>query len=578
MKTSKLLNKFILILLLYSFSTKTLLSNEPVDIWEIKKKENSTEENIVEKENNNKEITQGIKIEKQNEKIIVNNSLVTNNIKLAGLYDPEENGLSIDMWSNSDGNEIKNTLETLSSKKLSNFSEKILEIALLTNSYVPLNNILTEEFIDFKFQYLIKKKDLDLIKNFLINNSSIKNNYKLIRFYSDYYLSNSELDKSCEIFDYVNIVKNDYLTNFKIYCLINQNKKEEAQLLFDLNSEFGNLDNFFIKKFNILMGYEEKDDLFSDKNILNFHLSHKTNENFSYEPKIETPKFIWTYLSAVNLLKDSNLIDIENSDQVKLIETATNEEIYEEKELFDLYKRFQFDINQLINVNDSYKLLPDYQGRALLYQRLLLTSDSFLKLNLSSKIKKSFEESNLPKAFDEELSIILKTINKDEIPANFTTFYENNSKSEKEKKKKIKFNNKIFHQSKLLNYFLNKTSLPRAEKEANDLLKKIKRNKKYSFSIKDIMMIESLKSDGVQILKKYDRLYEHKSMVPPEINSMIVNGELGLVLLKIVQIIGEDEVEDLDLESVSFIVGIMNELKIINLRNEILLKVLPLKI
>ena len=578
MKTSKLLNKFILILLLYSFSTKTLLSNEPVDIWEIKKKENSTEENIVEKENNNKEIIQGIKIEKQNEKIIVNNSLVTNNIKLAGLYDPEENGLSIDMWSNSDGNEIKNTLETLSSKKLSNFSEKILEIALLTNSYVPLNNILTEEFIDFKFQYLIKKKDLDLIKNFLINNSSIKNNYKLIRFYSDYYLSNSELDKSCEIFDYVNIVKNDYLTNFKIYCLINQNKKEEAQLLFDLNSEFGNLDNFFIKKFNILMGYEEKDDLFSDKNILNFHLSHKTNENFSYEPKIETPKFIWTYLSAVNLLKDSNLIDIENSDQVKLIETATNEEIYEEKELFDLYKRFQFDINQLINVNDSYKLLPDYQGRALLYQRLLLTSDSFLKLNLSSKIKKSFEESNLPKAFDEELSIILKTINKDEIPANFTTFYENNSKSEKEKKQKIKFNNKIFHQSKLLNYFLNKTSLPRAEKEANDLLKKIKRNKKYFFSIKDIMMIESLKSDGVQILKKYDRLYEHKSMVPPEINSMIVNGELGLVLLKIVQIIGEDEVEDLDLESVSFIVGIMNELKIINLRNEILLKVLPLKI
>jgi len=578
MKTSKLLNKFILILLLYSFSTKTLLSNEPVDIWEIKKKENSTEENIVEKENNNKEITQGIKIEKQNEKIIVNNSLVTNNIKLAGLYDPEENGLSIDMWSNSDGNEIKNTLETLSSKKLSNFSEKILEIALLTNSYVPLNNILTEEFIDFKFQYLIKKKDLDLIKNFLINNSSIKNNYKLIRFYSDYYLSNSELDKSCEIFDYVNIVKNDYLTNFKIYCLINQNKKEEAQLLFDLNSEFGNLDNFFIKKFNILMGYEEKDDLFSDKNILNFHLSHKTNKNFSYEPKIETPKFIWTYLSAVNLLKDSNLIDIENSDQVKLIETATNEEIYEEKELFDLYKRFQFDINQLINVNDSYKLLPDYQGRALLYQRLLLTSDSFLKLNLSSKIKKSFEESNLPKAFDEELSIILKTINKDEIPANFTTFYENNSKSEKEKKQKIKFNNKIFHQSKLLNYFLNKTSLPRAEKEANDLLKKIKRNKKYFFSIKDIMMIESLKSDGVQILKKYDRLYEHKSMVPPEINSMIVNGELGLVLLKIVQIIGEDEVEDLDLESVSFIVGIMNELKIINLRNEILLKVLPLKI
>ena len=29
---------------------------------------------------------------------------------LAGLYDPAENGLTIDMWSNSDGIEIKNLL------------------------------------------------------------------------------------------------------------------------------------------------------------------------------------------------------------------------------------------------------------------------------------------------------------------------------------------------------------------------------------------------------------------------------------------------------------------------------------
>ena len=59
---------------------------------------------------------------------------------------------------------------------------------------------------------------------------------------------------------------------------------------------------------------------------------------------------------------------------------------------------------------------------------------------------------------------------------------------------------------------------------------------------------------------------------------MIVNGETGLVLLKIADLIGEDELEDIDLDSVSFIVGILNELNTINLRNEILLKVLPLKV
>ena len=579
MKTLKKLSKFFIILSIFNIFDNSAISNEPVDIWNIEK----TEDVIEEKISKNKEVfknenTQELKIINQNNNIIINNELNIKNIKLAGLYDPAENGLSIDMWSNSNGKEIKYFLEKLSSKNLSNFSKKILDIALLTNSYLPSNNISSEEFLEFKFQYLINKKDFNLIKNFIIKNPSIKENDKIIRFYIDHYLSNSQLDKSCEIFDYINDVTSKYLNNFKIYCLINQNKKEEAQLLIDLKSEFGILENFFLKKFNILMGYEKKDKLVSDENIFKFHLSHKTNENFLYEPTIDSPSYLWKYLSTSNILKDANLINIENSDQVKLVEKATNEGAYEEKELFDLYKKFQFDINQLINFSDAYKLLPDYEGRALLYQRLLLANDQILKINLSEMLNKSFDQSNLSKVFDEKLSDILKTINKNQVPSNLTKFYEQNKESPKEIELKIKFNNKIVHQSKLLNYFLNKTSLPKVEKEANDLLKKIKKNKKYSFTKKDIMMVESLKSDGVQILKKYDKLYDYKQNLPTEINSMIVNGESGLVLLKIADIIGEDELEDIDLESVSFIVGILNELNTINLRNEILLKVLPLKV
>ncbi|MFL2886932.1 MAG: hypothetical protein ACJZ4H_02875 [Candidatus Pelagibacter sp.] len=578
MKILKLLSNTFIFLFLIAFFEKTAISNEPVDIWNIEKKV-IDEKKIIENENIiNSETIQEVNTIDQSNNIIVKNSLDINNIKLAGLYDPAENGLSIDMWSNSNGKDIKYILEDLDSKRLSKFSNQILDVALLTNSYLPSNNISSEEFLNYKFQYLIKKKDFNLIKNFLIRNPSIKNNYKLIRFYSDYHLSNSQLEKSCEIFDHVKIFTNDYLNNFKIYCLIYQNKKEEAQLLFDLKTEFESLDEFFVKKFNILMGYEKKDKLISEKNILNFHLSHKTNEDFSYEPNIDTPKFIWKYLSTSNLLKDSDLINVENSEQVKLIEMATNEGIYEEKELFNLYKRFQFYFNQFININDVYEDLPDFQGRALLYQRLLLTSDDLLKLDLSYKLKKSFDESGLPNVFNGELSKILKTVNQDQIPSNFTTFYDQNREFDEDKELKIKFNNKIFHQSKLLNYFLNKTSLPKAEKETNDLLKKIRKNKKYFFSIKDIMMIESLKSDGIQVLKKYDSLYEYKSDVPVEINSMIVNGETGLVLLKIAQIIGEDELGDIDLESLSFIVSILNELNTITLRNEILLKVLPLKV
>ena len=576
MKILKQLSKFFLFTFLL---INPVSANEPVDIWNIEKKDTEENEILIENTNDDEnKIIQGIKIEQQNEKILVNNALGASEIKLAGLYDPEENGLSIDMWSNSNGEDIKYVLDNITTKELSKFSEKVLEIALLTNSYIPNNNISPKEFLDFKFNYLKKKKDFNLIKEFLIKNPNLRESDDLITFYVDHFLSNSQLDKSCEIFEIVNSISEDYLTNFKMYCLIDQERRDEAQLLFDLKSELGSVDKFFSDKFNILMGYKKPNDQLSEKNILYFHISHKTIETFEYDPKIETPKFIWNYLSTSNLLKNSDLVDIESSDQIKLIETATNDGVYEEEELLNLYKRFRFDINQLLNFNDAYKLLNDYEARALLYQRFLLSDETTQKLTILSKLKELFDEAELSSAFDNELAKVLKSIPYDDVPSNFTSFYKKNREPEKVAELKIKFNNKVFHQSKLLNYFQNKTSLPQVEKETNDLLKKIKKNKKYFFSIKDIIMAESLKSDGVQILKKYDGLYDYETNIPSDINSMIVNGETGLVLLKIAQIIGEDDLEDLDLDSVNFVIGIMNELKIVNLRNEILLKVLPLKV
>ena len=44
--------------------------------------------------------------------------------------------------------------------------------------------------------------------------------------------------------------------------------------------------------------------------------------------------------------------------------------------------------------------------------------------------------------------------------------------------KNIKFNNKIIHQSKLLNYFVEKKEISKIEKETNDLLKSILKDKK----------------------------------------------------------------------------------------------------
>ena len=76
--------------------------------------------------------------------------------------------------------------------------------------------------------------------------------------------------------------------------------------------------------------------------------------------------------------------------------------------MFNIYKRFQFNINQLLNLETSIKTLPKIEARALIYQKILLESDTIKKLKLLKILKNSFENDDLGEAFDTELKIFLK--------------------------------------------------------------------------------------------------------------------------------------------------------------------------
>ena len=582
MKNLKLLNnKFFFFLIFISvFYLNKLYSTETVDIWNLENKENNkvfSQNSQDENSNLQRSLYEKIKNKDNLELSVLDSDQLESQIFLAGLYDPQENNLNIDMWTNSDGVKIRLLLKKINNLNLSNDANDILEIVLLTNSYFPKENINSDEFLKFKFDYLIKKKNLQLIKEFIINNDEL-NNDLLITYYVNEYLSNSDLASACQIFDEVSKIENDYLSKFKIYCLINSKKREEAQLLFDLKKELGFQDNFFEKKFNILMGYDlNNDNLFSEKSILNFHISHVTDKSFNYKPNEKTKKIIWKYLSSANLLDDIENVNLEDAEKIKIIEKATHDKNYSEEDLFNLYKRFQFNINQLINAKDVFKNLPSYEGRALLYQKLLLTSDTTEILELSFKIKESLLSENLGNAFQEKLAELLSDISYENIPSNYTTFYINNLNS-KDEKKDIKINNKLIHQSKLLKYFMNETSYDKIEKDTNDLLKKVKKNKKYIFTTKDIILLESLRSDGIEISNKYKNLYKFTPSVPSDIIAMVSNDESGMALLRIVEIIGEDKLEVLGSETLNFIVYTLNQLDIDTIRNKILLEVLPLKV
>ena len=579
MKILKLLSK-ILLLQLFFLSFHVSQAEEIKEIWseiENKKELNDKKLNTNVDKPNDINQPQGVKVKLTDENILVDQNLDNSNILLAGLFDPDDNDLNLEMWSSTDGEEIKKLLKILQYKRLSSFSERLMDIALLTNSYVPSQNFSLDEFENYTLNHLIKKKDFELVEEFIQRNSLIKDKERLIKHVADYYLSLDKIENSCSAIDSLKIVTDEYLNYFKIYCLITQNKKNEAQLLFDLNSELDSLDEFFVKKFEVLMGYEENNYLISDKNILYFHLSHMTDKYFIYYPSVESKEFIWKYLSNSNLLKNLNELNLSDIDQVKFLEKATSEDIFDEKDLLRIYKKFQFNIDDLLNFEDSIKILPDYEARALMYQRFLLTDKLENKFELLSKLANSFAVSNYKNSFDDELSKILKKIDKREVPAEFMSFYQNNLVTDKNKKNKIKFNNEIFHQSKVLNYFLNKNSLPKTQKITDNFLSKIKKNKNYTLDFKDILLLQSLRSDGIQI-DNIEALSQYKSELNPEIEKMLVNKETGMILLKLAEIIGENELDELNNESLNYIIEVMNRAKLISLRNELLLEILPLKV
>ena len=586
MKNLKLSSKnyFLVILfsLFFGFATN---SQEPVDIWEVGEKKTEENTNLIEDEAE-KNIPQNTIYEMQSQKegelsIEQTQTLISKETKLVGIYDPAENGLDINMWSNSNGDQILNIFKRIDKLELSRDAVEILDILLLTNAHYPEMNISKEQFLEIKSKWLIKHSNFDLIEQYLLNNQIVNEHPKLTKHLVDHYLSQSDVKKACEIFSEIKEPIQDlYLSKFNIYCLINNNKRDEAQLLIDLQLELGIADKFFIQKIDYLMGYNTEPEIeVSEKTILDFHLSHKTNPEFKFEPKDTTSKQIWKYLSTSNLL--DNIIDIEITDIEKIIsiEKATHEGNYTEKELFELYKRFQFNINQLLNIKESSKVLSTIETRALIYQGILITTEIENKLQLMNALKNSFKNDGIENAFNIELKTFLKNIEEDKVPSNFTTFYQNNVENEKTEQVNIKINNKILHQSKLINYLKLEKSKKDPTKDINDFLKKIKKNKKYFFSKKDIILVEAFKSDGIKILKKYNDLYQtNDSEIPSDIQIFVNSGDMAAALLRIVEVIGQDNLNNIDEDTLYFIISTLNQLNADPLRNRILFKVLPLKV
>ena len=295
----KSLNKT-LSLLFFFVLCLPIKAEEQIDIWNKTNKDSKKE---IQDTKNTSDIKNPNIL---NTATINNNIEIENNIsdssensKIFGIYEPAKNNFDLNMWSRTDAEKVRSSFKRINKIKLSNTASQLFESTILSIAHPP-KGMDDNEFIDLKINWLIENKKIELIEKFLNYNKTFPNKKKMIQYLVDSNIANTDIKSGCEKTSFLDKnIKDSYLDKFKIYCLVFNNKNNEAQLQLDILREENQSDNFFDDKINFLLGVTNKtSNKINEKNLLNFYLSSVTIKDFKFEPKKNTKKIIWDYLNA----------------------------------------------------------------------------------------------------------------------------------------------------------------------------------------------------------------------------------------------------------------------------------------
>ena len=576
---SKLLSLFIIF-----FFTSQVHGDEKIDIW---KNQNLKKNNNLEKSAGNLpssiDIDKGVsslnKIEK-NQKIQITDGPIESSeeAKVFGVYDPEDYNFNLNMWSNTKAEDVRASIKRLKKIKLSKTSNDILENILLSFSYPPVG-MNEKEFTQLKINWLIENDRIDLIESFLKQNKDFEGKGRAVQYLVDQNISEANIKKGCEKIKFIDsTIRDSYLEKFKIYCLVFNKKDSQARLLLDLLREQNQSDKFFDDKINFLLKISDKTtNKINEKNLLNFYLSSVTIKDFKYKPTKQTNKEIWKYLSAANLI---NIDDLTDKKEINELELAANNGQINPSIIFNIYKQAPFNLTTLINAKDLYQTLDSSQARSLIYQKYLLAEDTETQVEYLFLLEDLFKKDKLTNIFSKALSNNLRKIGIENIPKKYKEIAE--SRIERDEKfilGKVKYNDKVLHQSKIMKFYLEDEEEKKIQKEINKVFKKINKNKKYFFSAKDLALVDALTTDGFNIPSKLDtKGLTAKYDVPKNLLSLIEKQQNAFLALKIVEIIGEDEPYQLDPETIYFITSLLNKMDLIKIRNKVLISALPQRV
>ena len=247
--------------LIIIFFWSPLLSEEKIDIWKNNKNTKEQSSNLKKEE----DIKEKINIEPSQtvqsiDKIQIQESasIKSEEQKVYGIYEPASYNFDLNMWSTTKAEDLRSSLKRLSKIELSSSSSEILEAILFSFSYPP-KGMSEKEFVDLKINWLIKKNRIELIENFLKQNDQFDSKSKAVQYLVDNNIASANIKEGCKKIEFIDSkIKDAYLEKFKIYCLIFNDKKAEAQLLLDLLREQKQSSKFYDDKINFLLGVSEK--------------------------------------------------------------------------------------------------------------------------------------------------------------------------------------------------------------------------------------------------------------------------------------------------------------------------------
>jgi hypothetical protein len=577
----KSFNNLIGLLIISFYFYSPVLGEEKIDIWK-NKNENEIIKNLPRKDN--KDIqklpnSQSSETIEALDKIQIQESSTFQSTeqKVYGIYEPASYDFDLNMWSTTKAEDLRSSLKRLNKIELSKSSNEILEAILFSFSYPP-QGMSEKEFVDLKINWLIDNGRVNLIESFLKQNDQFESKSKAVEYLVNENIASGNIKEGCKKIKFIDAkIKDAYLEKFKIYCLIFSNKKPEAQLLLDLLREQKQSSKFYDDKINFLLGVSDKtSNKINEKNLLNFYLSSVTIADFKYEPTNKTKPEIWTYLNSANLIKFE---DASDKEKLKELETAANNNQLDKNKIFEIYKKIPFNLVTLINANNNYQTLNESDARALIYQKYLLSDSIKTRIEFLFLLEELFKKDNLINVYSKYLSDEIENIGIENLPDEYKEIAQAKIVTDEDLLLgKIKYNDKVLHQSKVLKYFVEGEDKAKVQKDINKIFKKIIKNSKYFISAKDLALADALIKDGFSLPSnfKYDELIA-KLDVPNNLLQLVDNNQKAFLALKIVEIIGEDEPYQLDSETIFFVTNLLNKMNLVTIRNKVLNSALPLR-